>query len=233
MARLMKKFVTSFILLVALMAPDAVHASVSEVIAKALCDHLGAERAEVIEVLSIRPARPIDQATSASIIALRASGEAQLLVRGARGAERNEVSAEYRVRYAAWVTGWTPVRRVSPGEALAGDVLQQRQINIAEGLAHEYRGAILTAATDPSGLEARQTLLAGDFISTGAVKTVPDIRRGDAVPLVIVSGGVRLLAPATALEPSRFDQKIRVQSLKGKREFLGVLRSGPRVEVTL
>lgn len=233
MVRLMKKFLASFILSVVLMAPNAVQASVSEVIAKALRDRLGAERAEVIEVLSIRPARSIDQATGATIMALRASGEAQVLVKGTRAPEKNEVTAEYRVRYAAWVTGWTPVRRVSPGEALSADALQQRQINIAEGLAHEYRGAILTSAVDPTGLEARQTLLAGSFISTAAVKNIPDIRRGDAVPLMIVSGGVRLLAPATALEPSRIDQKIRVQSLKGKREFLGVLRSGPRVEVTL
>ena len=58
-------------------------------------------------------------------------------------------------------------------------------------------------------------------------------RGATAVTLEVRSGGVRLTTSALALEPGTLQQKVRVQSQKGRREFLGVLREGSRVEVTL
>jgi len=208
-------------------------AGVNDVIAEELRRQSGAVRAEITAVLGILPAQPIERAVRAAIIAENASGEARVLVTGFRAGTTGEQSAEYRVKYAAWVKGWSPARRLAPGEALSGDAVEIRDINVAEGLAHEYRGALLGIAEDVSRLEASQTLLPGSFIPVSGVRRIPDLRRGDAVTLEVRSGGVRLTTSALALEPGTLQQKVRVQSQKGRREFLGVLREGSRVEVTL
>jgi flagella basal body P-ring formation protein FlgA len=209
------------------------HAGVNDVIADALRSYTGAQRAEVTAILGTLPAQPLDRATSAVVLSENASGEARALVTGFRAGKPTEERVEYRVKYAAWIKGWSVSRRVAPGEPISADALEARDINIAEGLAHEYRGAILVVKEDVSNLEASQTLLPGAFIPSSGVRRIPDLRRGDAVTLEVLSGGVRLTTSAVALEPTNLQQRVRVQVQKNKREFVGVLREGSRVEVTL
>jgi flagella basal body P-ring formation protein FlgA len=215
----------------------AASAGVNEVISDALRAYSGAQRAEVIAVLSTMPGQPLDRATSAAVLSESAGGEARVLVSGYRRGKSPEAGGEerveYRVKYSAWVKGWSTTRRLSPGEPLSMDALEAREFNIAEGLAREYRGAILAMGEDVARLEAAQTLLPGAFIPSSGVRRIPDLRRGDAVTLEVLSGGVRLTTSAIALEPTSLQQRVRVQVQKSKREFVGTLREGSRVEVTL
>jgi len=212
------------------------HAATSAVIQRALAEHMGANRVEIIQTVSIMPAQPVDDAESATVLEENSRGEARLLVRGWRGAEgaaRIAAQAEYRVRFAAWALSWVASRRVAPGEALKTDVLRVQEVNIAEGLAHEYRGILLSPTEDLARLEARQTLVEGGFVTTAAVRRTPDLRRGDAVRLEVFSGDIRLSTQANALEPASINQAVRVQTQKSKREMVGTLRDGSVVEVRL
>jgi flagella basal body P-ring formation protein FlgA len=217
----------------AMVFATSAHAGVNDVIAEALRSYTGAQRADVTAILATLPAQPLDRATSAVILSENASGEARALVTGFRAGKPGEEKVEYRVKFSAWIKGWSVSRRVAPGEPISAEVLEARDINIAEGLAHEYRGAILTVKEDVTHLEAAQTLLPGTFIPSSGVRRIPDLRRGDAVTLEVLSGGVRLTTSAVALEPTNIQQRVRVQVQKNKREFVGVLREGSRVEVTL
>ena len=213
--------------------PGIAKAGVQEVIAESLRRHVGATRAEVITVLGTSSGKMLSRATSATILSENALGEARALVSGYVADGPTEEKVEYHVKYSAWVKGWTTTRRVSPGEVISAEVLELRDFNVAEGLAREYRGGILLLDHDLSRVEATQTLLPGSFIPVTGVRKSPDVRRGDAVTLELRAGGVRLTTSGVALEPSSFHQKVRVQSQKNKREFVGVLREGVRVEVTL
>jgi flagella basal body P-ring formation protein FlgA len=53
------------------------------------------------------------------------------------------------------------------------------------------------------------------------------------VRLEILSGGIRLSTSAQALEPASTQQRVKVQTVKAKRELVGVLKEGGIVEVTL
>lgn len=236
MKRLLEKLLLSGLALLAAMPASAAHSGAGAAIQRALAEHLGANRVEIIQTLSIMPAQPIDEAESAAVLEENSRGEARLLVRGWRDAGpsgKQAAQAEYRVRYAAWALGWVASRRLSPGDALATDSLRVQEINVAEGLAHEYRGVLLSPTEELSRLEARQTLLEGGFVTTAAVRRIPDLRRGDAVRLDVLSGQVRLSTSATAMEPGSINQQVRIQTLKGKRELVGTLKEGAVVEVKL
>lgn len=211
-------------------------AGVSEAIQRAVAERLGANRVEVLGAPQLVAGQSLDDAEVASVLEENAKGEVRVLVRGWRGrgtAARVATQAEYRARVAAWVLGWVAGRRVLPGEALAVDALKVQEVNVAEGLAHEYRGILLSPTEDLSRLEARQTLLEGGFVTSAAVRKIPDLRRGDIVRLEILSGGVRLSTSAEALEPASTQQRVKVQTIRAKRELVGVLRDGGVVEVTL
>jgi len=222
--------------LLSLFAVPSASAGVHEVMQRALAEHLGANRVEILGVLSIQPAQPLDEAESASVLEVNARGEARVLVRGVRGRgaeKREKAQAEYRLKHAAWALGWVAQKRVLPGEALSVDSLKVQDVNIAEGLAHEFRGVMLSPSEDLSRLEARQTLLEGGFVTSSAVRRIPDLRRGDVVRLEVLSGEVRLSTAAQALESGNLNQRIRVQASKSKRELVGVVREGGVVEVKL
>lgn len=222
--------------MISLLAAPGASAGVHEAIQRALAEHLGASRVEILGVLSVQPAQPLDEAENASVLEVNARGEARVLVRGMRGRgneKREKAQAEYRVKHASWAMGWVAQKRVLPGEALSVDALKIQDVNIAEGLAHEFRGAMLSPSEDLSRLEARQTLLEGGFVTTSAVRKIPDLRRGDAVRLEVLSGEVRLSTAAQALENGNLNQRIRVQAAKSKRELVGVVREGGVVEVRL
>ena len=184
-------------------------------------------RVEILDLAPMQPGQALSGAETASVLQAQGRGEARLMVRGPAG------SAEYRVRYAAWVPGLVAIRRIGPGEALSSELTRQQELNVAEGLAHEMRGILLPATEDLSRLEARQTLLEGGFVTSTAVRRIPDLRRGDAVRIDVISGDVRLSSQATALEPASVSQRVRVQTLKTRRELVGVLRDGGVVEVRL
>jgi flagella basal body P-ring formation protein FlgA len=137
------------------------------------------------------------------------------------------------MNYAAWVPGYIARRRVSIGEKLSEQNLVPQQINAAAGNAYEYRGTFIEQGNGLAGLESRQTILEGQFLTSSAVQRIPDLRRGDAVRIRMISGDLAVSTQGTAEEPGYIHGKIRVMATKSKREFLGELYPDGVVEVRL
>lgn len=137
------------------------------------------------------------------------------------------------VQFAALQPAHVALRRVFPGEKLKPEGFRVQDVNVALGQGREYRGVLLPASTDLAALEARQSVLEGQFLISSGVQLVPDVRRGDPVRIRLVSGGVVLMTSGMATEPAYFEQDIRVTTLKSKRDLVGKLAHDKTVEVTL
>ncbi len=135
--------------------------------------------------------------------------------------------------FAAWMPAWVASRRIHPGEALKKSEFKAQEVDVAKGLAREYRGVILSIESELEGLEARQTILEGQFALATAVQKIPDVKRGDVVRLKIITGGVTLTTTGTAQEPGYQNELIRVTSSKTKQDLSGKLKDGRSVEVRL
>jgi flagella basal body P-ring formation protein FlgA len=170
------------------------------------------------------PAQP----RSVSILATDGRGGAQFVARGS-GLE----AAEGQVSYSAWVSARIAMRRIHPGEKLEESAFNAQDVNIATGSAYEYRGVILARDAALAPLEARQTVLEGQFLTSTAVERVPDVRRGDTVRIQLISEGLTLSTSGTAEEPGFVDGRLRVITGRTKRELIGQLLNGNVVEVRL
>lgn len=138
-----------------------------------------------------------------------------------------------RVNYAAWIHALIPSRRIYPGEKLLPDLFKAQEINGALGQAYEYRGLIVARDTRVVGLEARQTILQGQFLISTAVQKIPDVRRGDSITIRLISGGLSVSTQGTAEESAYIAGRVRVIESRSKREFVGSLAPGGVVEVRL
>jgi flagella basal body P-ring formation protein FlgA len=162
------------------------------------------------------------------VLGTSSKGEAQIAIRLADGSR-----AEGFVPFSAWVPARVAVKRILPGETLAQEMFVTQDVNVASGQAYDLRGVILSHSSEVAGLEARQTVLEGTFLTTSAVRKVPDVRKGDAVRIRIQTEGVHLSTIGIAEEPGYIDGRVRVMTQKTKREFIGQLAVGRVVEVKL
>jgi flagella basal body P-ring formation protein FlgA len=137
------------------------------------------------------------------------------------------------VSFAAYMPAWVAVRRVLPSERLSADRFVQQEINVAQGMPHEYRGVILPIGTDLAQLESRQTILEGQFATSTAVVRVPDVRRGESVRVHLVAGDITLSTSGVAQEPAYLDGSVRITASKSKKELSGRLTGPGLVEVKL
>jgi flagella basal body P-ring formation protein FlgA len=142
-------------------------------------------------------------------------------------------SALGQVRFSAMVPTFVALKRVHPGEKLSRGDFQIQSVNVAQGLAYQYRGIMLKPVDKIDGLQARQTILEGQYPLSSGVERVPDIRRGDAVELKIFSGEIQLSTMGLVQEPGYMNQSVRVLTQKSKKELVGKLKSGGIVEVRL
>lgn len=142
-------------------------------------------------------------------------------------------SAIGQVRFSAMVPTFVASKRVHPGDKLSRGDFQIQPINVAQGLAYQYRGIMLGVKEKIEGLQARQTILEGQYPLSSGVERVPDIRRGDAVELKILSGEIQLSTMGQVQEPGYLNQNIRVLTQKSKKELVGRLKDGGIVEVRL
>lgn len=137
------------------------------------------------------------------------------------------------VGFSAYLPAKIALRRIHPGESLSPSLFLVQQVNVAEGQAHEYRGLIITGRFELDGLEAIQSILEGQFLVSSAIQRIPDIRRGDAVKIHLVSGKLVLSTLGVASEPAYLYRQVRVVAGRNKRELLGRLEPGGVVEVQL
>ena len=157
------------------------------------------------------------------VLATTPQGYAQVAFNGGEG----------WVSYRAMMPAYVAVRRVLPNEKLSSEMFALQDINVATGQAYDYRGVILPRTQLIDGLEARQTVLEGQFLTSSAVQKVPDIRRGDAVRILVTSGDLTVTTQGIASEPAFVNGRVRVMANKTKREFTGELKDSGTVEVRL
>ncbi|MEK6579048.1 MAG: flagellar basal body P-ring formation chaperone FlgA [Bdellovibrionota bacterium] len=154
-------------------------------------------------------------------------GEARFTVKNSRE------SADGSVYFAAWMGAHIASKRIAPGEKLNPADFTLQELNVSKGEAYEYRGVILPSNTGLMGLESRQTILPGQFLTRNAVQKTPDLRRGDAVQIRFISGDLSVVTPGMAEEPAYLDDRVKVMAQKTKREFIGKLTETGVVEVKL
>jgi flagella basal body P-ring formation protein FlgA len=135
--------------------------------------------------------------------------------------------------YSAWKRVLAPVRRIYPNTKLKNEDFKSQEVNVASGSPREYRGVMLSADTDLSGFQSRQTILENQFVTTTSVEKQPDLRKGDIVRLDLVSGDLTLSTQATVSEPGSIGERIRVLTAKSKKEVVGTVREDHSVEVKL
>ena len=141
------------------------------------------------------------------------------------GASRRCRVAEGRVTFTAKVPARVAHRRrVIPGDKLDAGNFKKIDIDVTQGQAHEMRGVILAQTTDLAGLEARQTILEGQFVVSSSVQKQPDVRRGDVVRIRLISGDLTVSLQGVVQEPAYLNGQVRVLSDRTKRELMGELQ---------
>jgi flagella basal body P-ring formation protein FlgA len=204
--------------------------SLQEKLKKGIQAKLGSAAARIEFSSPLRWAKseaPADEVERVEVLAVNARGEAQFV------AKSKDAAAQGTVSYSAWVPARVATRRVMPGETLHSESFMTQEVNIATGQAYEFRGVILPIDADVNALESRQTILEGHFLSSSAVRKVPDVRRGDIVRIHLISNGVTLSTLGVAEETGYLNNPLRVMTQKTKRELLGQLSPGRIVEVKL
>jgi flagella basal body P-ring formation protein FlgA len=142
-------------------------------------------------------------------------------------------SALGQARFSAMVPTYVAIRRIRPGEKLELSDFQLQSVNVAQGLAYQYRGVMFNEKDSLDGIQARQTILEGQYPLRSGVEKVPDIRRGDIVRVRIVSGDISLVTMGIVQEPGYLDQSLKILTQKTKKEMVGQLKKGGLVEVAL
>lgn len=145
----------------------------------------------------------------------------------------SNATAEVRVPYVAVAKVWVAKKRVHPGERLIADDFMISAVNLSSPNIREFRGLILTAHENLAQLEARQTLLEGQYIMMNAVQKIPDVRRGDPITVRIMMDGMTLSTAGMAEEPAYLNGSIKIMTSKTKRNLTGKLVERGVVEVSL
>lgn len=133
----------------------------------------------------------------------------------------------------AYKPAWIAKRRIRPGDTLSREDFQIEEVDLTEPLIHEVRGLIVPASTDLGTLEARVTILEGQFPITSGVQKIPAVKKGEVVRLILRSGELELSVSGVVQEPSHVGNTLRVLTSTTKREVSGILREGKIVEVSL
>ncbi|MEO5971325.1 MAG: flagellar basal body P-ring formation chaperone FlgA [Bdellovibrionia bacterium] len=171
---------------------------------------------------------PGKKGKSVQILNDNARGELRFSVAGTKG-EYSEGS----LAFSAWIPARIAVKRVHPGELLRNEWFVTQKVKISTGTAREFRGVLLPSDNEISKLESVQTIMEGQFLTSSAVRNVPDVRRGDSVRIHLLNEGLILSTPGVAQEPGYLNRQIRVLTSKTKRELLGQLQPEGIVEVKL
>jgi flagella basal body P-ring formation protein FlgA len=155
-------------------------------------------------------------------------GSAEFLIEDQSGAQQVT-----QIRFSARISTFVAQRKIRPLEKLSADDFMLQSIDVAQGLAHEYRAMMLPPDAELSKFEARQTILQGQYPLSSGIQRIPDIKRGDTVRVTLLSGEIELSTSGIAQEPAYYDAPVRVLTQKTKKELMGKLLPNGSVEVRL
>ncbi|MBY0469825.1 flagellar basal body P-ring formation chaperone FlgA [bacterium] len=135
--------------------------------------------------------------------------------------------------FTALMPAYIAKKRVLPGEKLDAENFKKDFVNVAHGMAREYRGVILSSEVKLENLQATQTILEGNYPLSSGVQKIPDVKRGDLVRVRVLSGRVMLSLQGTAQEPGNVKDQVRILTEKTKRELKGKVMPDGSIEVQL
>lgn len=125
-----------------------------------------------------------------------------------------------RPSLSVWVDGWVAPEDVAPGDAVTGE---PRLVRLQRGNAHRVPGAGPWQAVAP--------LVAGEVLTRGVVRAVPDAVRGTPVQVRVVRGGVTLKAEGRLLQDGALGEPVRVRNQATQSSLQGVLVAPDIVEI--
>ena len=142
-------------------------------------------------------------------------------------------STKIQTPYQAWVRVPVATHRIYPNTKLKKEDFKISAINVATGVAHDYRGAMIGSEVKLDQMESKQTILEGQFVVINAVQRLPDVRKGDMVKLELSSGDLTLTTAAVIQENAAIGERVHVLTAKTKREMIGKVLEDHSVEVSL
>jgi flagella basal body P-ring formation protein FlgA len=162
----------------------------------------------------------------------RANGTALFEVLGVSQDQR-DLREVVQTPYEAWKRAAVAVRRIYPNTKLRNEDFRIQEVNVATGVPREFRGVMLPPETKFDGLQTKQSILENQFAIVSAIERQPDIRKGDTVKLELSSGDLTLTTQALVEESALVGERVRVMTLKSKKEIIGRVKPDHSVEVAL
>ena len=118
-------------------------------------------------------------------------------------------------------------RALRRGEILGAEVLEQEERDITL-----LKDGVYTEVAQVQGMQARRPMNAGEILTSAYSESVPIIKQGDTVQLVLDSGTMQLSTQGVALQDGGAGVRIRVRNeesgkiLQGEVVAAGIVRMG-------
>lgn len=170
---------------------------------------------------------------SVRLIEAKPNGVAILEVNGISLSDEKEASQVIQAPFEAWVNAPVAIHRIFPNAKLKEEDFKIQPINVATGQGREYRGVLASENTNFDQMESTQSILEGQFVVASAIRKQPDVRRGETVTLELISGDLSLTTQAVIQEPASIGERVRVLTVKTKKEMVGKVKENHSVEVNL
>ena len=148
-------------------------------------------------------------------------------------ADQSELKEVIQTPYEAWKKVPVAIRRIYPNSRLKNTDFKIDTVNVASGLAREYRGVMLPPETKFDSLQSKQTILENQYVVSSAIERQPDVKRGETVKLELISGDLTLTTQAEVQEPALIGDRVKVITVKTKKELTGLVKEDHTVEVVL
>lgn len=184
------------------------------------------------KLFSKSPMSDFTEITMIHVLEDRPSGVAVIEVLGVKEGN-NDAREVIQTPYEAWRKVPVAVKRIYPNSKLKNEDFKTQEVNVATGLAREYRGVMVAPETNFNALQSKQTILENQYVVSSAIEKQPDVRKGDTVKLELISGDLTLTTQAMAQESASVGDQVRVLTLKSKKEVIGKVKEDHSVEVTL
>jgi flagella basal body P-ring formation protein FlgA len=118
------------------------------------------------------------------------------------------------------------VHSVGAGQAITPDAIASEKRDAAAIV-----GAAIYDPAQAIGRVASRTLVAGGPLLETDLMSPRAVRRGEAVMLVVRSGGVDVRAPGKAVGDAGINERVNVENMGSHRIVQGIVRGGGEVEV--
>lgn len=145
--------------------------------------------------------------------------------------ENRSLMAQATVAYSLLQNVWIARKRFYTSQALSKSDFELREVDVAREPFIQYRGILVEAEAKIDRFEAKQSILEGTALTTNSIQIVPSVKRGGSITLRMRAGDLVVTTLATADEPGRIGEPIRVTTLKTKRTLVGILSEDGMVDI--